>query len=337
MRRSGGRPSQPPDASETGRNRAASPRRHAPSHRHPQARTPRTSTTGRRLLLGAASSAAEAISSASATMVECMIRPSASGWPRRSISGAMPATPRATSTMPKRHGRPNESLTMMAGASSAAMPSRSVICSRSCRADASGSGGSSVTKSLRPVFDASMPALAHTNPCFVRLMIRPRSMRRMAADSRSTSSTWRASRSHSRAKATASARGSIVRRSTMQPSALETTFWVTTRMSPARGAYSASAAASARQAAAISAPRSSPGATSGSGGRATAMTSGMSLQKSSTARRRPAAAARPRAAGRAACSSGQALEVVGRIEVEAEQLRRRAPGRWRRRAAAARR
>ena len=65
-----------------------------------------------------ASSAAEAISSATATTVECMTRPSASGTPRRSCSGAMPATPSATSTIPNRHGRPNESLTITAGVES---------------------------------------------------------------------------------------------------------------------------------------------------------------------------------------------------------------------------
>ena len=41
-----------------------------------------------------------------------MTRPSASGVPRRSSSGSSPDTPIATSTMPQRHGRPNESETM---------------------------------------------------------------------------------------------------------------------------------------------------------------------------------------------------------------------------------
>ena len=43
-----------------------------------------------------------------------MTRPSASGWPRRSSSGSRPETPRATSTMPQRHGRPKLSDTITA-------------------------------------------------------------------------------------------------------------------------------------------------------------------------------------------------------------------------------
>ena len=45
-----------------------------------------------------------------------------------------------------------------------------------------------------PTFERSTPAFAHTNPCRVRLMIRPPSaMRSTSALSRSTSSTWRGS------------------------------------------------------------------------------------------------------------------------------------------------
>ena len=67
------------------------------------------------------------------------------------------------------------------------------------RADASGSLGRSVARSPSPgpVFERSTPALAHTNPCRVRLMIRPPSaMRSTSALSRSTSSTWRGSFPH---------------------------------------------------------------------------------------------------------------------------------------------
>ena len=69
-----------------------------------------------------------------------------------------------------------------------------------------------------------------------------------------------------RRSSTASGRGSTSRRSTMRPSAFETTFWVTTRTSSARGASSGRSAISARQASTASAARSSPGLTSGSVG-----------------------------------------------------------------------
>ena len=79
--------------------------------------TPRTRTTGRPLVLPEASSAVEASSSATATIVERITRPVVSGPPRWSSRGPKPATPRATSTMPQRHGRPKESLITMAGRS----------------------------------------------------------------------------------------------------------------------------------------------------------------------------------------------------------------------------
>ena len=64
--------------------------------------------------LAQASSAAEAISSATARTVERITRPSASGVPRRSSRGRSPDAPIATSTIPQRHGRPNESETTTA-------------------------------------------------------------------------------------------------------------------------------------------------------------------------------------------------------------------------------
>ena len=61
---------------------------------------PRTSTRGRRLVFPDASSAADAISSATATIVARITRPAVSGRPRWSSSGRKPATPSATSTIP---------------------------------------------------------------------------------------------------------------------------------------------------------------------------------------------------------------------------------------------
>ena len=54
-----------------------------------------------------------------------------------------------------------------------------------------------------------MPPLAHTNPWRVSVMTRPFSIRTTRFASRSTTSTWRASRPNCLAKATASGRGSM--------------------------------------------------------------------------------------------------------------------------------
>ena len=113
----------PPQASITSRTTDPSPAGN---------RAPRMSTTGRRLVLPDASSATEANSSATATTVARIVRPSVSGRPRMSSSGSKPATPRATSVMPRRHGRPNESLTMMATGTPSSDPKRP--CDRTCRA-----------------------------------------------------------------------------------------------------------------------------------------------------------------------------------------------------------
>ena len=67
--------------------------------------------------------------------------------------------------------------------------------------------------------DRSTPALAQMNPCLVSLMMRSPRRRRMRTDSRST-----------RAALAAGSSGSM---GTRRPSALETTFWVTTSTSPA--------------------------------------------------------------------------------------------------------
>ena len=128
-----------------------------------------------------------------------MIRPSASGSAAQ-VDERLDAGHAQGDVDDPEAPRPAErvGLTMTAGASASGMPSRAASRSRISRADRSGSSGSSVTQSPRPVFEASTPALAHTKPCFVRLMMRPRSMRMISADSRSTTSTWRASRSQLR-------------------------------------------------------------------------------------------------------------------------------------------
>ena len=136
-------------------------------------------------------------------------------------------------------------------------------------------------------------------------------MRRTSAASRSTTSTWRASRSHAAANSTASGRGSIVRRSTSWPSALETIFWVTTRTSPDCGASSGSAAARSRQRV-----RDQPGEVG----------AGLDLRqrRQRDGERRPTLASAVRRLRDPAASSSSsdagvdALEVLGRVEVEAE-------------------
>ena len=148
-------------ATERGPSPAASRRRAGPMPSPGGSSAPRTSTSGRRLILPEASSAAEAISSATATTVACITRPSASGRPRWSSSGSKPATPSATSTIPQRHGRPNESLTMTADLDAEVR--------RDPVADARAPSGRSPRAAASPcppspTFEASTPALAHTKP-----------------------------------------------------------------------------------------------------------------------------------------------------------------------------
>ena len=80
----------------------------------------------------------------------------------------MPATPMATSVVPWRQARPNESLTITAGAT----PKRSAEpLADAAAADASGSLGRSTTQPSPGVFERSTPALAQTKPCSVSAMI----------------------------------------------------------------------------------------------------------------------------------------------------------------------
>ena len=74
-----------------------------------------------------------------------------------------------------------------------------------------------------------MPALAHTKPCLVSLMMRSPRRRRMRTDSASTSGLWLSGSSGSMA--------------TSWSSAFDTIFWVTTTTSPSASAVSSPAAA----------------------------------------------------------------------------------------------
>ena len=98
---------------------------------------------------------------------------------------------------------------------------------------ASGSRGSMTTRSGAPAFEASTPAFAQTKPWRVRQISTPRSARRIAALSSSTTCTRarvlavlggeRRGRAPSAAPAASS---------TSAPSAFETTLWATTSTSP---------------------------------------------------------------------------------------------------------
>ena len=83
-----------------------------------------------------------------------------------------------------------------------------------------------------------MPALAQTHPGPVSTISTALSIRTMRLVWRSTSSTARGSLSHRAAKLLASGEGSMSFRLTMRPSALETIFWQTTRISPSRSCKS---------------------------------------------------------------------------------------------------
>ena len=77
----------------------------------PSPRTPRTMTAGIRSAFPMASPPAAATSSARATTVASSTRPVWSLVPRRSTSAGNPAHPMATFTRPRRHARPNVSVT----------------------------------------------------------------------------------------------------------------------------------------------------------------------------------------------------------------------------------
>ena len=80
--------------------------------------------------------------------------------PAQVASGARPATPIATSVVPRRNGRPNESVTITATSS----PVRSWIVVADPRALASESTGRSTTVPGSAAFEWSTPAEAQTKP-----------------------------------------------------------------------------------------------------------------------------------------------------------------------------
>ena len=103
----------------------------------------------------------------------------------------MPATPSATSVVPCRKGRPNESLTI----TPTSRPVRARSPSRIRAADASGSTGRSTSVPSPFAFDASTPADAQTKPCRVSEMTSGGRERTTRVLSRRIASTWRGSRS----------------------------------------------------------------------------------------------------------------------------------------------
>ena len=191
----------------------------------------------RRPLIGlpCTSEAAAAISSAKPVSVTSSLRPNRSGWPRQSISAGNPAAPSAIPTVPRRNGRPKLSLTTIARR----LPH--ISSNRRCkaRAEASGSSGSSSTRSLPSdgaTFEWSIPALAITQPRRCSAISRLGRCRTMRRDSERITSTSRGSFSTSAASAMARSDGSTVATSTARSSALETIFWATTSTSPSAGA-----------------------------------------------------------------------------------------------------
>jgi len=129
--------------------------------------------------------------------------------------------------MPVRQARPNVSETITAGSQFA----RSASSRRMAAAEASGSSGSSAAHP-GGTLERSTPAFAQTKPWRVSAMISPRSIRTIRTLSRSTSSICRGSRSQRRPYSSASGEGSTVSSATRRPSALETSFCVTTSTSP---------------------------------------------------------------------------------------------------------
>ena len=214
-----------------GRTSARAP---GPSASVTKVESPRITATGNCSALPLTRSPAAAISSATAATVTSRRLPHASASPRWSRTGTTPAAPMAVSVWPARQGRPKVSVIT----TPTFTPARSRSALRSCCADSSGFSGSSTTVP-GAVFDSSTPAAAITNPCLVcEISIGPR-------------------RATTRAVSAAIASSRVI--AATRPSALLTTFDVTTRMSPSckPGAPGEAAAA------AISPARSSPGDISG--------------------------------------------------------------------------
>ena len=158
----------------------------------------------------------------------------------RCLSGraaaTIPATPSATSVVPRRQARPKESETT----TPTSTPASSRIRSRRRRAEASGSSGRRTSVPGPFAFDASTPADAHTNPCRVSAITSGGRLRRISLLSRRTTSSRRASSSP--ASSRARSEGSTSSSETTRPSTFETAFCATTRTS-----RSSNAAASSQQ------------------------------------------------------------------------------------------
>src|SRR2546426_386360 len=161
----------------------------------------------------------------------------------------------ATPTAPSRNGRPCVSLMM----TPTRAPSASAIACRIASAEASGFLGSIATHcGPRPTLLWSTPAFAQMNPSRCSAMINPGRTRSTARDSFKI--TWHSRGSFFASSASCNARGPGVTSSrlTTLPSALETTFCATTRISKSSGATSLK-----RKISRIRRDRSSPGRTSG--------------------------------------------------------------------------
>ena len=159
----------------------------------------------------------------------------------------------ATSVCPLLHGLPKVSVTITASLFPVA-DCRPALIFRALR---SGSRGSSAANPL-PTLDWSTPELAQTKPCLVSVMITPWPALTTLTDSRRMSSTSRGSLLCLVARALARLPGLTSARGTNLPSDLETTFCLTTNMSPSSAWTLASPIASR-----IRKTRSAPFLTSG--------------------------------------------------------------------------
>ena len=166
---------------------------------------PRTRATGRPAVLPSASSAAEAISSATPRTVDSITRPSASGGAPQILEREHPGdADRDVDDAPA--PGPAEAVAddhREVGPEPAAVPSRMRA------ADASGpvGAGSRGRPNAGPTLLASTPAFAHTNPWWVSVISTPCSTAHDAHRLVQTTWIWRASRSQASAQAMASGDG----------------------------------------------------------------------------------------------------------------------------------
>ena len=175
--------------------------------------------------------------------------------PRRSSSTSKPAAPMAMPTVPRRQGR----FALSTIKTPTDIPVAASNAWRMREALASGSFGSSSASASSPwsMLDWSTPAWAPTSPSLCRTISTPGFMRTTALDSSRINCTRRGSFSVCAASSRASAEGTTPANATCRPSALETIFCATVRMSPSCKARPLAASASHRMAG-----RSSPASTS---------------------------------------------------------------------------